>query len=86
MGLSGTNCPREVLRANIPDNLYGLSTVVRLWTSKAKEDAAQSCPMGLSGETVGSDLQKSDSDKSRLWWLKNKVWIEWKYQGYEQVI
>ena len=30
--------------------------------------------MGLSGETVGSDLLKSDSVKSRLWWLKNKVW------------
>ena len=30
--------------------------------------------MGLSRETVGSDLLKSDSVKSRLWWLKNKVW------------
>ena len=29
--------------------------------------------MGLSGETVHSDLHKSDGIKSRLWWLKNKV-------------
>ena len=49
------------------------SLFVRLWASKTEEDAAQSCPMGLSGETVGSDLLKPDSVKSRLWWLKNKV-------------
>ena len=30
--------------------------------------------MGLSRETVVSDLHKSDSVKFRLWWLKNKVW------------
>ena len=29
--------------------------------------------MGLSGETVGSDLLKSDSVKFRLWWLNNKI-------------
>ena len=46
---------------------------VRLWASKTEEDAPQSCPMGLSGETVGSDLHKSDRVKSRLQWLKNKV-------------
>ena len=28
---------------------------------------------GLSGETVGLDLFKSDSVKYRLWLLKNKV-------------
>ena len=50
------------------------SLFVRLWASKTEEDAAQSCPMVLSGETVGSDLLKSDSVRSRLWWLKNKVW------------
>ena len=49
------------------------SLFVILWASKTKEDAAQSCPMGLSGETVGLDLLKSVSVKSRLWWLKNKV-------------
>ena len=46
---------------------------VRLWASQTEGDAAQSCPMGLSGETMGSDLLKSDSVKSRLRWLKNKV-------------
>ena len=49
---------------------------VRLWASKTEEDVAQSGPMGLSGETVGLDLLKSDSVKSRLWWLKNKVWYK----------
>ena len=39
------------------------SLFVRLWASKTEEDAAQSCPLGLSGETEGSDLVKSDSDK-----------------------
>ena len=29
--------------------------------SKTEENAAQRCPMGLSGETVGSDFLKSDS-------------------------
>ena len=35
--------------------------------------------MGLSGETVGLDLLKSDSVKSRLRWLKNKLELceEW---------
>ena len=46
---------------------------VRLRASKTEEDAAQICPMGLSGETVGLDLHKCYSVKSRLWWLKNKV-------------
>ena len=46
---------------------------VRLWASKTEEDVAQSCPMGLSGEIVDLDLLKSDSVKSTLWWLKNKV-------------
>ena len=27
----------------------------RIWASKIKEDAAQSCPMGLSADRVGSD-------------------------------
>ena len=40
---------------------------------KTEEDAAQSCSMGLSGETVGLDLLKSDGVKSRFRWLKNKV-------------
>ena len=48
---------------------------VRLWASKTEEYAAQSWPMGLFGETVGTDLYESDSVKSRLWWLKNKVCI-----------
>ena len=30
-------------------------TSVGLWDSKTEGDAAQSCPMGLSGETVGLD-------------------------------
>ena len=49
------------------------SLFVRHWASNTEEDAAQSYPMGLSGETVGSDLLKSDSVKSRLLWLKYKV-------------
>ena len=83
-GWSGKIYPREVLRVitqgtsrgqifqTIPDDF---SLFVRLWASKTEEDAAQSCPMGLSGETVGSDLLKSDRVKSRLRWLKNKVWL-----------
>ena len=47
---------------------------VRLWASRTEVYAAQSYPMGLSGETVLSYLHKSDSVKSRLWWLKNKFW------------
>ena len=31
--------------------------------------------MGLYGEKVGSDLYKSDSVKSIIRWLKNKVWL-----------
>ena len=81
-GLSGKIYPREVPRVitrgtsrgqifqTIPEDF---SLFVRLWASKTEEDVAQSCPMGLSGETVGSDLLKSDSVKSRLQWLKNKV-------------
>ena len=41
--------------------LEDYSLFVRLSASKTEEDAAQSCPMGLFGETVGSDLIKSDS-------------------------
>ena len=51
------------------------SLFVKLWFSKTEEDLAQSCPMGLSGETLASDLLKSESVKSRLWWLKKKVWL-----------
>ena len=86
-GLSGKICHREVPRESlitrgtsraqilqtIPEDF---SLFVRLWASKTKEDAAQSYPMGSSGETVGSDLLKSDSVKSRLWWLKNKVCVD----------
>ena len=46
-----------------------------------QENAAQSWPMGLSGETTGSELLKSDGVKSRLQWLKNKVCLE---QGSRQ--
>ena len=84
-GLSGKMCPWEVQRVislitqgtsreqsfqTIPEDF---SLFVRIWASKNEEDAAQSCPMGLSGETVGSDLLKFDSVHSRLRWLKNKV-------------
>ena len=75
--------PRESLTSRgqifqtIPEDF---SLFVRLWASKTEEDAAQSCPMGLSGETVGSDLLKSDSVKSRLRWLKNKVWLDIEYR------
>ena len=67
--LFATLCHGQILQT-IPEDF---SLFVRLWASKTKEDSAQSCPMGLSGETVGSDLLNSDSVKSRLRWLKNKV-------------
>ena len=81
-GLSGKICATEdpwvislitqgTFHRQIPEDF---SLFVRLWASKTKEDACQSCPMGLSGETAGSNLLKSDSVKSRLRWLKNKVW------------
>ena len=55
------------------------SLFVRFWISKTEEDAAQSCLMGLSGETVSLNLLKSDSVKLRLRWLKNKVCIIFNY-------
>ena len=79
-GLSGKIYPREVLRVITKGTSRGpifqtipeeFSLFVRLWASKTKEDVAHSCPMGLSGGTVGSDLHKSDGVKSRLQWLKN---------------
>ena len=45
--------PRDLPRANVSDNPWGLITVFKLWASKTEEDAAQSCPIGFSGETVG---------------------------------
>ena len=87
-GLSGKICPRVVPRVINPRDLpwqifqtipKDFPLFVRLWVSKTDEDAAQSCSMGLSGETVGSDLHKSDSVKSRLWRLKKKVCHQ---QGY----
>ena len=78
-GLSGKICLRKVPKGNQTSRGQILQTIpkdfplfVRIWASKTKEDAAQSCPMGLSGETVGSVLLKSDSVKSRLQWLKTK--------------
>ena len=59
----------------LPKGPEDFSLFVRLWASKTKEDATQKCPMGLSGETVGSDLLKSYSVKSRLRWLENKVCV-----------
>ena len=56
---------------------------VSLWASKTLEDAAQSCPMGLYGDTGVSDLLKSDSLKSRLWWLKNKVCADFVRQNLD---
>ena len=51
----------------------------RLWASTTEEDAAKRWPMGLYGETVGLDLLKSDSVKSRRLWLRNKDWYkQWK--------
>ena len=83
--LSANICPREVLRVirlipqgtSCGDIFHTIPKYfplfVRLWASKTKDDEAQSCPMCLSGETEGSDLPRSDSVKSRRWWLKNKV-------------
>ena len=80
-GLSGKIYPREFLRVitqgtsrgqifqTIPDDFF---LFVRLCASKTEEYAAHSCPMSLCGETVGLDLIKSDSVKSRLGRLKNK--------------
>ena len=74
-GLSGKIYPREVPRVitqgtsrgqifqTIPEDF---SQFFRLWASKTEEDAVQSCLMGLSGETVGSDLLKFDRVKYRL--------------------
>ena len=83
-GLSGKICHREVPRESlitrgtsraqilqtIPEDF---SLFVRLCASKTKEDAAQCYPMGSSGETVGSDLLKSDSVKSRLWFEEQSL-------------
>ena len=75
-GVYGKISSRDLPWANFPDNPSGLSTVCQTLGFKIEEDAAQSCPIGLSGETVGVELLKSDSVKSRLRWLKNKVWNE----------
>ena len=65
---------RGTSRGQIFQTIPGdFSLFVRLWASKIEEDAAQSCPMGLSGEKVGLDLLKSDSVQSRLRRLKSKV-------------
>ena len=64
-------CRGQIVQT-IPEDF---SLFVKLWASKTEEDAAQSCSMGWSGETVGWDLLKSDIVKSRLRWLKNKVWV-----------
>ena len=42
--------------------------------------------MGLSGETVGSDWHKSDSVKSGLRWLKNKVCKYWEGVGEKTTV
>ena len=51
---------RGLIFQTIPEDF---SLFVRLWASQTEEDVAQSWPMGLSGETVGSELLKSDSVK-----------------------
>ena len=54
-GLSGKICPRDLaweIFQTIPEDF---PLFVRLWASKTEEDAAQSCPICFSGETVGSD-------------------------------
>ena len=75
---SGKIWPREVpwvirliIRGTFPGQIFksiakDFPLFVRLWASKTEANEAQSCPMGLSGETVGSDLHKSDGVKSRL--------------------
>ena len=84
-GLSVKICPKDVprvislitkgtFRGKIFQTIPKDSPLfVRLWASKTKEDVAQSCPICLSGETVGSDLLKYDCVKSSLWGLKNNV-------------
>ena len=57
----GTSC--EKIFQTIPKDF---SLFVTLWASKT---ATKSCAMGLSGETVGWDLLKSGSVKSRLRWF-----------------
>ena len=71
----GADYLRDLTWANFQTIPEDFLLFVRLWASKTEEDAAQSWPMGLSGKTVGSDLLKSDSVKSRLLWLKKKVWF-----------
>ena len=46
--------------ANIPDIPLELATICQALGFKTEEDAAQNCPVGLSVETVGLDLLKSD--------------------------
>ena len=73
----------QIKRRTVNNKIYLLrqqvwyQLFVKLWALKTEEHVAQSCPMGLSGETVSSDLHKSDSVKSRLWWLKNEVCLVW---------
>ena len=56
----GTSCGQ--IFQKIPEDF---SLLVRLWALKTEDYASQSCPMGLFVETVGSNLLKSDSVKSR---------------------
>ena len=50
------------------------ATGTALKLDSGSSDATQNCPMCLSGETVVSNLLKSDSVKSTLGWLNIKVW------------